>query len=43
MEGSHFVDLGGGVWHMINLTADASKMEPRSKELYALFDSMKYG
>jgi hypothetical protein len=39
----HFVDLGGGDWHIIRLVADANKAKARSGDVVALLRSIRYG
>lgn len=39
----HFVDLGGGDWHMIRMEADASKAKARNGEIVGLLRSIRYG
>jgi hypothetical protein len=39
----HFVDLGARDWHMIVMTADASKADARLGDVVALLRSIRYG
>ncbi len=39
----HFVDLGGGDWHVIRMQADASKAEARVRDVNGLLNSIRYG